>query len=291
MSSLRVTSHNRAHGDQPAEASRGDAPANGGGFAAALGTAAAGTKGSDAAPPGGGGDGSEGGNARKRADGSGNGADAAAILAASAPPVVAALPVSASPSGAPDTQAAGDKSAAVGALAVPDALNPTATAGVIDPAPAVGIAASDVPSRLPRPLPHPRCRLEPPCPRGARAQRRQASPPTAQLPRCSSPPILPRRRVISSRARSTPMAHPRPRRRRIVPRGQWEMRRPQPRSRTRSRPPHSPPAPARNRRRISMLPRRDCRFRPASRRPERAIWVPGSAAVTVTPTALHRPPA
>lgn len=151
MSSLRVTSHNRAHGDQPAEASRGEAPANAGGFAAALGTAAAGTKGSDAAPPGSG-DGSEGGGARKRAGGSGNSADAAAILAAPPPPiVVAASAVSANPSGAPDTQAAGGKSATVGALSVTEALNPAATAGGIDPPPPVGIAAGgpaagDVPS-------------------------------------------------------------------------------------------------------------------------------------------------
>jgi hypothetical protein len=145
MSSLRVTSHNPAHGDQAAEAGRGDAPTDGGSFAAALGTAA-GTKGSDAAPLGGGGDGSEGGSARKRASGSGNSADAAAILAASAPPVVVAPPVSASPSSAPDTQTAGDKPAAAGALAVTDALNPAAIAGVIDPGSTVGLAAGEVPS-------------------------------------------------------------------------------------------------------------------------------------------------
>lgn len=147
MSSLRVTSHNRAHGDQTAEASRGETPTNGGGFAAALGTAAAGPKRSDAAPLGNGGDGTEGGSARKRADGSVNSADAAAILASSPPPIVAAASaVSANPSGGSDAQAVGDNSAAVGALAVTDALNPTAIAGVIDSGPAVHLTAGDVPS-------------------------------------------------------------------------------------------------------------------------------------------------
>lgn len=142
MSSLRVSSHSRAHGDQPAEASRGEASADGGGFAAALGTAAVGTKGSDAAPPGRG-DGSEGGGAHKRADGSANGADAALVLAAPVPLVVAASPVSTSPSGAPDAQPAGDKSAAVGVLAVTDARNPAAIAGSPASRPADGVAAGD----------------------------------------------------------------------------------------------------------------------------------------------------
>lgn len=87
MSSLRITSHNRA-AEQAASASgetgRSDAPADGGSFAAALGTAGTSTgrpKDLATAAPGGNaaGDG-DGTSVRKRADGAGDGSDAAALL-------------------------------------------------------------------------------------------------------------------------------------------------------------------------------------------------------------------